>query len=320
MKITVGARGSLLSTTQVALVVDALSLCIPNFESTFIPITTSGDKRQTKEQKVSDKFEWVLEIEQALLAGKIDLAIHSAKDVPVEIAPKTEISPVLPRATPMDVLVVSRRISESCSSIEASVQKVLSAGAVIGTSSLRRKAELLRMFPGVQVTEFGGNVPTRIEKLDSGAADAMVIAAAGLQRLSLEDRIAYVFSPHEMLPAVNQGILVVQYRSVDSELRDIVSSISLYDVIRCFQAERKLVATLGADCRSCVGVLADCVGPELRLRARVLSPDGGVVIEGEEQGESPQQLGTKLGARLLQKGARGLLSGFIECDACGEKS
>lgn len=295
-----------------------LDLCRaePAIRTELVTIVTTGDRRGSS--PVRDKREWVLELESALLENKIDLAVHSGKDVPVDIADGTTLIPVLSRAAANDVLVIPARGSAKLKNPPSiSPLEILASGVNVGTSSLRRAAQLRRARGDLVPTELRGNVPTRIQKMLAGEAAAAVLAGAGIARLC-GDSISAPYSQIEVLklpldsfiPAVNQGILAVQVRTDDDLLRTLIRQLSRVDTVFPFIAERALIQAIGADCRSAVGVYAEAVGDRLKLTAAVYSPDGSEMIGGEENGSAADAagIGKELGARLLKAGAGRLLS------------
>lgn len=266
--------------------------------SELVEITTSGDRGD----RVSDKSRWVSELERALLDGEIDVAVHSAKDVPGELAPGTEIVAIPERADARDVIVGAGSLDE------------LPAGARVGTSSLRRAAQLRSLREDLQIVELRGNVDTRLRKLADGEADAIVLAAAGLRRLGREHEIGGVLD--ELIPAPGQGALLVQGRADDTSwgpLRALVDAPSQTAVV----AERALARALGASCHTPLGACASLAGASsdpavgtpptgVRLRAWVGLPDGSEWISDELAGRF-DEAGEQLAERMIAVGARDLL-------------
>jgi hydroxymethylbilane synthase len=243
-------------------------------EHELVTVTTSGDRGEGPD----DKARWVDAIERALLDGEADLAVHSAKDVPAQLAPGTVLLGSPPREDPRDALVGELR-----------------PGARVGTSSLRRRAQLLARHDDIELVELRGNVDTRLRKLAEGEVDAAVLALAGLRRLGRADGA----QPLDLVPAAGQGTLALQAREGADEL-----PIADPDATACLAAERAVVRELGADCHSVVG--AYCV-PGLRLVAWVGAPDGAEWVRDELEGDDPEALGIAMAARLLIAGARDLL-------------
>jgi hydroxymethylbilane synthase len=249
-----------------------------------VEVVTSGDRRRA----VDDKREWIAEIEDALLSGEADLAVHSAKDVPADLAPGLELVAAPEREDARDVL---------CGAPS------LDGVRVVGTASLRRRAQILARFPDVEVVELRGNVDTRLRKLAAGEADAIVLAAAGLARLGRAGEAAAVL---DLVPAAGQGTLVIEARADDRAAREAVAALRHAPTEAALTAERAVVAALGADCRSAVGVHATGLTP-CRVRAWVGAQDGSAWIADELEGAEPATLGAQLAERLLAVGARELL-------------
>ena len=276
----IATRGSALALAQARWVAERLG-----GGAQLVPLTTTGDRRRA----VDDKREWVAELEDALLHGEADLAVHSAKDVPVELAGGLEIVAAPERADPHDVLC-------GAPSLDA-----LSTGARVGTSSLRRRAQLLARRPDLDVVELRGNVDTRLRKLDDGEADAIVLAAAGLARLGRADAAGCVL---DLVPAPGQGTLAIEARAGDDAARAAVAPLHHEPTETALRAERALVAALEADCRTPVGAhAAPADDGALTLRAFVGAPDGSAWLTDDLAGADPEQLGAAVAERLLAAGA-----------------
>ena len=265
----IATRGSALALAQANWVAERL----PG-EHELVTVTTSGDRGAGPD----DKARWVDAVERALLDGEADLAVHSAKDVPAQLAPGTVLLGSPPREDPRDALLGELR-----------------AGARVGTSSLRRRAQLLARYDDIDVVELRGNVDTRLRKLAEGEVDAAVLALAGLRRLGRADGA----QPLDLVPAAGQGTLALQALDGAPPL-----PIADPDATACLAAERAVVRVLEADCHSAVG--AHCI-PGLRLVAWVGAPDGSAWIRDELEGDDPEALGTAVAERLLSAGARKLL-------------
>ena len=270
----IATRGSALALTQARWVADQL----PG-EHELVTVTTSGDRGAGP----SDKARWVDAVERALLDGDADLAVHSAKDVPAQLAPGTVLLGSPPREDPRDALVGELR-----------------PGARVGTSSLRRQAQLLALHDDIEVVELRGNVDTRLRKLADGEVDAAVLALAGLRRLGRADGARPL---DELVPAAGQGTLALQARAGAQDV-----PIADAQATACLTAERAVVRELGADCHSAVGVHAT-VGTDtsVALVAWVGAPDGSAWVRDELEGEDPEALGVAVAQRLLAAGARELL-------------
>jgi hydroxymethylbilane synthase len=294
--VRIGTRGSALALAQATPVAAALG-------GELVVVTTLGDR----DRAAGDKGRWVGELERALLAGEIDVAIHSAKDVPAELAEATELLPSPPRADPRDALC-------GASGLDA-----LREGARLGTASLRRQAQLRALRPDLEVVELRGNVDTRLRRLEEGDFDAIVLAAAGLERLGrgvasgavrLDGGTAPAGLLDELVPAAGQGILALQVRS--GEAQAILAAAPDFTpdaaATRALACERALVRALEADCDTPVGALAEQASDgELRLRAFVGAADGSAWLRDSLKGPDPLGLGAEVGRRLLASGAAEVL-------------
>jgi hydroxymethylbilane synthase len=285
----IGTRGSTLALVQARVV--AAMLDAPH---ELVTITTAGDVARD----AGDKSRWTDALEQALISGDIDLAVHSAKDVPGELAEGTAIVAVPRRADPLDVLVGEARLQD------------VREGARVGTSALRRRAQLLAARPDLEVVELRGNVDTRLRKRAAGEADVLVLAAAGLERLGRRGEGGARLDGELFVPAPGQGALAVQART-GSAAADAAARISHPHSHACLRAERAAVRALDASCHTPVGVHADAVGAGLRVRGFAGLPDGSewlideVVVTG---GGDPEGAGDALAARMLAAGAAALLA------------
>ena len=282
----IGTRGSALALAQAEWVRERLRAA--GIEGELVTITTPGDRGEA----VSDKSRWVSALEQALLDGSIDAAVHSAKDVPGELAPGTVIAAVPPREDPHDALCGAGSLIG------------LPAGARVGTSSLRRAAQLRALRDDLEVVELRGNVDTRLRKLADGEVDAAVLAVAGLRRLGREAAVGAVLG--ELIPAAGQGALLIQTRT-DGAVDD-WRSLDDREAGACLRAERELMARLGASCHTAAGAHATVIagGEALELRAWVGLPDGSRWIADALEGPVGT-VAAELADRLEAVGARELL-------------
>jgi hydroxymethylbilane synthase len=242
---------------------------------------------------VGAKGMFTREIEEALLAGTIDLAVHSLKDLPTELGEAFALGAIPRRADARDVLV-----SERFSGLDA-----LPSGAVVGTSSLRRQAQLRARRPDLEYVEFRGNVDTRLAKLGQGKADAIILAAAGLDRLQKTDAIRERFSPKVLCPAPGQGALAIECRADDAVVGAALQPLDDLETRRAITAERKCLAALGGGCLVPIGAYCHCVGDELSMLAVVASADGQQMISAEQRHSDPEILGERLAQQLLGQGA-----------------
>jgi hydroxymethylbilane synthase len=273
-KFRLGTRGSPLALTQANMVRDALLAAheaAPD-QIEIVPIRTTGDKVQDRAlAEIGGKALWTKELDRALLDGDIDCAVHSMKDVETVRPQEIAIAAVLHRADVRDRLV-------GAESIEA-----LRHGAVVGTSSPRRAAQIRKLRPDVEIVLFRGNVDTRLAKLAAGEVDATLLAAAGLERLGRHD-VGVAIPINVMLPAPAQGAIGIECRAQDSHARAMLAKIDDPQTHACVLAERALLATLKADCHSPVAALATIEGAIMTLRAELLSEDGSVHVYAQEAG------------------------------------
>ncbi len=299
-----GCRKSKLALAQAKLVEDSLRLFHPRLEFELKTLITTGDKILNKAlNKIGDKGLFTKEIEEALLGGEIDLAVHSMKDLPVQLPKGLEIGVVPKREDPRDVLV-----SLSGLSLES-----LPEGARIGTSSLRRSAQLLNIRPDLDMLPLRGNLDTRIKKLELGSYDAIVLAYAGIKRLGLDLKITPL-SIEKILPQAGQGALAIEIRSGDLATGGLIRAIDDYDSHLCVDAERAVLLGLGGGCSTPIGVYAQVDKQQIFLKAGVFSLDGKVAIRDEVEGrrEDAQRLAQGLAERMLKKGAQEILESLKE--------
>lgn len=292
---------------QTSLVVAALQRAHPGVEVDVVTIQTLGDRKQgTPEARVSDKKEWIVDLECALVDAKIDFAIHSAKDVPLDIEPGTVVHSALSRAASEDTFI-GKLDSQTKQRIRFAD---LPSSAIVGTASVRRAALLKRRRPDLVIIEHRGNVPTRIQKLDQSSELAgIILAAAGLERLQLSNVLGDPLAASDYTPAINQGILAVQYLRSNSSISSLLSTLIERRTQACFAAERAVAEQLQGDCNSAIGIWARCEAEQLMLDAVVLAPDGSSEIRASERGDqsTASDLGTLVGQMLLRSGARALL-------------
>ncbi len=297
--ITVGTRRSELALTQTDWVIKRLQELAPSFSYQREEIVTRGDRiLNVTLSKIGGKGLFVKEIEEALLDGRIDLAVHSMKDMPALLPDGLVIGAVTEREDPRDCLIVRgdpRSLAE------------LPSGAVIGTSSLRRQAQLMAHRPDLVIQPVRGNINTRIGKLQAGEYDGIILAAAGLKRLDWTDQIDEFLSLDVMLPAVGQGALAVQCRADDEEMLELLRILNHPATEQAIQAERAFLHRLDGGCQLPVGAYATVEGEEVRLRGLVASPDGKLLLQDERKGGHPEEVGRELAEELLKQGADRLL-------------
>jgi hydroxymethylbilane synthase len=293
VKIRIGTRRSRLALAQTHEVVDQLATL--GVETEMVPMVTSGDRGATPEGVPGGvKGLFVNEIVRALQRGEIDAAVHSAKDLPADNPDGVVVGAVPERAAPFDVLVT--RNGE------------LPGGALVGTSSIRRKAQLRRTRPELKIAEMRGNVDTRLRKLETGDVDALILASAGLARLGL-DPPSTPLPLEEMVPAPGQGALAVQVREDDEVTLESVRKIEHPRSRLAFDAERAVVVHVGGDCSVPLGAYAEERDGAVRLLAVVVRPDGSELIPAQAEAPDPQQAGLEAAEILLAGGAADILKG-----------
>jgi hydroxymethylbilane synthase len=295
-----GTRKSPLALWQAEHVRDRLRRRHPGLTVELVTLTTEGDRLLGHSlAKVGGKGLFVKELEQGLLERRIDIAVHSMKDVTVSFPPGLHIGAMLAREDPRDAFVSNRHATLAA----------LPAGARVGTSSLRRQCQLRAAFPRLDIAMLRGNVNTRLAKLDAGEFDAVILAVAGLKRLGFESRIRARLEPHESLPAVGQGAVGIECRVDDARTSDLLAPLDDSATRICVEAERALNAHLEGGCQVPIGAYAVLAGDRLHLRGLVGEPDGSRVIRAEIRGAAPDAvaLGTRLAQELLRLGARSIL-------------
>ena len=261
-------------------------------------IQTTGDKiTDVALAKVGTKGMFTKEIEEALLENRIDLAVHSLKDLPTELASDFELAAIAAREDPRDVFC-----SVKFASIEA-----LPRQANVGTSSLRREAQLKALRPDLQMRPLRGNVDTRLRKLESGDYDAIILAAAGLNRLGKTQLVRQVIPAEVMTPAAGQGALAVEIRHGDTATRELLTFLDDRAARATTTCERSLLKKLGGGCQVPIGALAEMHGSRIRLLAVVAHPDGTRVLRETSEGDDPVRLGEEVGDTLLLRGANAIL-------------
>ena len=300
MEIRIATRKSELALWQAEHVAGKLDELPQVSKVTLLPLSTRGDEILNKSlQKVGGKGLFIKELEVAMQAQDADIAVHSMKDVPAEMPSGFCIAAVLKRASPTDALV----------SATACTLSELPPGAIIGSSSLRRQAQLLALRPDLEVSPLRGNVATRLEKMDSGDYQAIVLASAGLQRLGLQSRISEEFAPQQMLPAAAQGVIGIECDEDRDELREILATLEHAETKMTTMAERAVALTLGANCQSPVASFATIVVGTLTIDALVASTDGRRIIRDQATGPASdaERIGTQVAERLIEQGANDIL-------------
>ena len=305
--VRIGTRGSTLAVWQAGWVKKRLEAHWPDLRVELVPITTSGDRIQhVSLARIGGKGLFVKEIEQALLAGRVDLAVHSVKDLPAELPPGLRLSTIPEREDPRDVL-----ISAGGSSLAE-----LPEGTRVGTSSLRRQALLLHLRPDLRIEVLRGNVETRLRRQLEGRVDATILAAAGLKRLSLRLKNGVPLDAEEFLPAIGQGALGIEIRAGD-EVAALLAPLHHPETAWAIEAERAFLSGMGGSCRTPLAARATVANGSLRLAALVASPDGKRLLRHERSGptETAGQIGTETAALLLDRGGREILAGLEATEA-----
>lgn len=298
-KIRIGTRGSKLALAQAHEVRDLLLAAHGDLDAEMIEIvviSTKGDRILDRAlSEIGGKGLFTAEIEAGLEDGSLDIAVHSLKDMPTEMPAGMTLACVLKREDPRDVF-----ISPRAASIDA-----LPEGAVVGTASLRRQAQVLAVRPDLKVVTFRGNVQSRLGKLADGVVDATLLALAGLKRLHMEHEATAILDPAMMLPAVAQGAITIETRADDADMQQRLAPLNHAETEICVTAERALLASLEGSCRTPIAAFAELVGGRLHLRARMLSPDGQQCFEATRDGppQDAARMGRDAGAEI--RGAAG---------------
>ncbi len=279
----------------------------PELQVELLPMRTQGDRiLDAPLAKIGGKGLFVKELENGLLDGSADLAVHSMKDVPMHLPDGLQIPVVCTREDPRDAFISNHGVAFA----------ELPVGARVGTASLRRRCQLLYLRPDLQVANLRGNVNTRLAKLDAGEYDAIVLATAGLKRLQLEARIQASFDPGEMLPAVGQGVMGIECRGDDDELQELIAPLHDEHTALCVASEREVNRRLGGGCQAPVACHAILTDSHLDMEALVGAPDGSRVLFASAAGpvEDAQLLCTDITNQLLDQGAEELLESLREFD------
>ncbi len=294
--ITIATRESPLALWQAHFVEAELKRHHPGIEVKLLGMTSRGDQLLDKPlYKVGGKGLFVKELETALLDERADIAVHSMKDVPMELPPGLTLGVICEREDPRDALVGVTSFDD------------LPEGARLGTSSLRRSCQVMQRRPDLQIGFLRGNVNTRLAKLDAGEFDAIILACAGLKRLGFDDRIGAAIDEDFLLPAGGQGAVGIEYRETDSRVADLLAPLAHEETSRRVIAERTVVRRLDGGCDVPIASFAVAEGDSLWLRARVGSPDGKTVIVSEARGSEPEALGLEVADALIAKGAADIL-------------
>ena len=298
--IIIGTRGSRLATAQTTWVRDRLAKAAPGLRLETQTISTKGDRlRDVPFARIEGKGVFTRELEVALLDGRVDLVVHSMKDLPTELPSGLVIGAVPPREDPHDAIV----------SRGGGALAVLPEGVRVGTSSLRRKAQLLALRPDLDVVPIRGNVDTRLRKLAEGQCEAIVLARAGLVRLNRDSRSCATLPFDVMVPAAGQGALAIEVRAGDGRIADTIEALHCPQTAACVTAERAMLMRLGGGCHVPVGGIAETDGARIQLRGVVCSVDGRTVYRAQTSGpiSNAEQTGYDAAGELIEQGAGKLL-------------
>lgn len=289
----IGSRGSRLALTQAESVLASLKEANPGLEFSFTKIITEGDRHKNIPlNRMPDRGVFVKEVEEALLGGRIDLAVHSLKDLPTQIPHRLSLAAVTMRLDPRDAFVSrGRKLSE------------LAPGSIIGTGSLRRTVQLLAYRPTLEVRGIRGNIDTRLRKVFSAELDGVIVAAAAMLRLGWKEKIIEYLSLENFLPEVGQGALAIEIRSEDKEIAKLVRPLNHEPTWRSIVAERTFLQALGGGCRAPIAALGTVTGNSLKLQGMVAH--GSRVLHASEEGSTltPELVGMRLAQRMLEMGA-----------------
>lgn len=301
MNIKIGTRGSKLALAQTNSVVESMKKVAPEIAAEICVIKTSGDIMQDVSLlQIGGQGVFVKEIEEALLSGSIDLAVHSMKDVPGEIPEGLIFAAILQREDARDVLVSRGNVK----------MEFMPKGARIGTGSLRRGAQIKAMLPDVTIVPLRGNIDTRLKKIETENLTGVILAAAGIKRLGYVEKIAQYLPVELMLPAVGQGALGLQIRREDSELANLLARLNHAPTAAEVTAERSYLRALGGGCRLPIAAFGKIEGKALSLEGLVAAPDGASVCRDKVQGEiaGAEEIGKMLAEMIMEKGGKKLLN------------
>jgi hydroxymethylbilane synthase len=306
-RLRIATRKSPLALWQAQHVARQIATLHAGLEIELVPLGTEGDRiTHVPLGKIGGKGLFVKELEHALLEGRADIAAHSMKDVPIQFPPGLHLSVILPRAEPRDALVA----------VGARTLKALPDEAKVGTCSLRRQCQLRAHRPDLELLDLRGNVDTRLQKLGAGGLDAIILAAAGLQRLGLAERIGELLPIDIMLPAIGQGAIGIECRQNDKAIETLIAPLNHSPTATCVRAERAMNAILGGSCQVPIAAYATIQKNRLHLRGLVGRLDGSELLreEGDASTAEPEKLGQQVAAALLDRGAAELLASIAAGD------
>ena len=306
MKLTIGTRGSALALWQARFVAEAIRTTHPAAEVELMTIRTSGDKiLDVPLSRIGSKGLFTKEIEEALLAGSIDLAVHSMKDLPTDLPEGLHVAVTMEREDPRDVFV----------SGDGRLLEDLEPGDRIGTSSLRRRAFLLHRFPSLEVVSIRGNVDTRIRKIETEGLAGVILAAAGIIRMGFGERITRYLETDSMIPAVGQGVLAIETRQDDRDTNELLAPLNHPGTAWCVAVERSFLKRMGGGCQ--VPMAAHCTmeGGSSNVVAAVVHPDGAPLMRESWRGRAEDSsVGQLLADRLIEQGAESILKAVLGKD------
>lgn len=311
-KIVIGTRGSMLALWQAEWVKSELQRLEPGLIVELLKIKTTGDKiTDVPLAQVGGKGLFVKEIEESILRGESNIAVHSMKDVPTLLPPELHIGAVLKREDARDALVARPGVSSLAD---------LPAGSTVGTSSLRRSCQLKNIRPDLRIESLRGNLDTRIRKLDEGRYDAIILATAGINRLGFTDRITEILEPGVSLPAIAQGAVGIECRRDDEEINALISRLDHPETAVTVRAERAFLARLQGGCQVPIAAYAELVGQGLKIEGLVGDETGETIIRGSREGraEDAHAMGRALAEDLLGRGAGEILAALYGTDVKGE--
>ncbi len=306
-KIIIASRESLLAMWQAKYIQRRLGELYPQTEISILGMTTRGDQILDQSlSKIGGKGLFIKELEQALEDGRADIAVHSMKDMPMNVPEGFKLAAITEREDPRDAFVSNHYPSLA----------QLPQGSVVGTSSLRRESQLRAQFPHLQVHPLRGNVQTRLRKLDEGQYAAIILAAAGLKRLELSDRITALLDPEQSLPAVGQGALGIECRADRTDLVELLQPLHHQETAYCVEAERAVSRVLGGSCQVPLGAFAEIIHGTLQLRGFVAQPDGKRIVSDALTGtpETGITMGQQLAQNLIKQGADEILASLVHAD------
>lgn len=306
-KIVIASRESLLAMWQAKFIQKCLGELYPQTEISILGMTTRGDQILDQSlSKIGGKGLFIKELEQALEDGRADIAVHSMKDMPMNVPEGFKLAAITEREDPRDAFVSNQYTS----------LQELPEGSIVGTSSLRRESQLRAQFPHLKVQPLRGNVQTRLRKLDEGQYAAIILAAAGLKRLELSDRITALLDPEQSLPAVGQGALGIECRADRDDLVELLRPLHHMETAYCVEAERSMSRVLGGSCQVPLGAFAEIVDGTLQLRGFVAQPDGTRIVSDALNGkpEAGIKMGQQLAEKLIKQGADKILASLVPAE------